>query len=401
MEDETMKSINAFITLIVASHGTNHMLQLILPTLLPTMITEFQMSNYVAGIVIACFIVPYSLLQIPFGYLSDRMGRRRIMIFGLLLYSIGTLLSGLSQNVVILGLTQFLAGVGGAFYHPIGIPLLFLVADERRRGQAMGFHQTGGAVGSVAAPLLSAYIAIAFGWRYSFAALSLLGFLSLLMWLITDIPASASHEKKKTESLKSILFNSKTIRLIVLIFIFGLMHVITYRGLTPFLTTYATRKFGISLASAAQLLSLMQIMGVFGSPLFGRLSDKTGRRAMLAILLVAQSAIMYLITLASLESLVILLGAMGLIIFGCLTVTDVWIPEINVPAIMGTVVGVALSASFFAGAIVTPTIGYLADQVGFDYAFRLLSVVVLFGLPMLKIIKYAADNKSPTAGVQN
>jgi len=396
-----MKSVNALITLIVASHGTNHMLQLIVPTLLPTMIKEFQMSNYLAGLVIACFIVPYSLLQIPFGYLSDRIGRRKIMILGLFLYSIGTLLSGLSQSVVMLGFTQFLAGVGGAFYHPIGIPLLFLAADEKSRGQAMGFHQTGGAIGSVAAPLLSAYLAVAFGWRYSFISLSLLGFLGILAWIKVDARQLASHEGKRRENINTVLFNSKTMRLIVLIFIFGLVHVISYRGLTPFLTTYTTRKFGLSLESAAQLLSLMQIMGIFGSPLFGRLSDKTGRRLMLAIILVAESVIMYLITIASLESLVILLGAMGLIAFGCLTLTDAWIPEMCVPSILGTVIGVLLSASFFSGAIVTPTIGYVADQVGFDYAFRILSVITLLGLPMLKIVKYGADNRPPTTGMKN
>lgn len=365
------------------------MLQLVLPTLLPTLITEFQMSHYTAGILVACFGLPYSLLQIPFGYLSDRKGRKKTMVFGLFLYSSATFLSGLSQNTLQLGLTQFLAGIGGASYHPIGIPLVSVAVSRNKRGQAMGFHQTGGAIGSFIAPLISAYIGTLYSWRYSFVLLSLFGFLiGLFVWLRVKEPSFNDHEEKKIENSNRMLFNSKAMKLMLLLFFFGFIHVISFRGLTPFLTTYATEKYSVSLESAAQLLSLLQIMGIIGSPLLGRLSDVTGRKTMLAILIISQSMVMYLVTYATMGALVVLLGAMGLIVFGCLAVTDTWVTETNVASIMGTVVGVYVSASFFSGAVVTPIVGFLADQIGFDFAFRILSVPTLLGLPILRIIRY-------------
>jgi len=130
------------------------MLQLILPTILPTLISDFQISLYTAGLLVSCFALPYALLQTPFGYLSDRIGRKRILVIGLFIYSFATLLSGLSQNSLQLGMTQFLAGVGGATYHPSGISLLSFVVDRKKLGQAQGFHQSGGAIGSFIAPLL-------------------------------------------------------------------------------------------------------------------------------------------------------------------------------------------------------------------------------------------------------
>jgi MFS family permease len=154
----------------------------------------------------------------------------------------------------------------------------------------------------------------------------------------------------------------------------------------PFLTTYAIVKHALNLEYAAQLLSLLQIMGIVGSPLFGRLSDGIGRKPTLYIILISQAIVMYLITYSSVGILVFLLGAMGLIAFGCLAVTDTWITEMNYPQIMGTLVGIAVSASFFIGAIITPIVGFLADNVGFDYAFRIMAMLTLVGIPVLKII---------------
>ena len=154
----------------------------------------------------------------------------------------------------------------------------------------------------------------------------------------------------------------------------------------PFLTTYVIAKHYLNLESAAQLLSLLQIMGIIGSPLFGWLSDGFGRKPTLYVIMILQTLVMYLITYSSAGILAILLGAMGLIAFGCLAVTDTWITEMNFPQIMGTLVGIAVSASFLIGAIITPVVGYLADQFGFDYAFRIIAMLTLIGIPILKII---------------
>ncbi|WP_455369727.1 MFS transporter [[Eubacterium] cellulosolvens] len=382
-----MKSFNLLLNVVILSHGLNHILQLVLPTILPTLILEFEISNYTAGLLVACFLLPYSLLQIPFGYLSDRKGRKKILVIGIFLYSLGTLLCGLSQNILQLGINQFIAGVGGASYHPIGIPLASLAVEKSKRGQAMGFHQTGGAIGAFIAPLVSAYIAVFLGWRYSFIFLSIFGFiLGLFIWTRIDKSKLMDTKNEGISNLRSILTNQKVVRLIILLFTFGLLHVISYRALTPFLTTYAITKHSLGLESAAQLLSLLQIMGIIGSPLFGRISDGFGRKPTLYIIMMSQAIVMYLITYSSVGTLVILLGVMGLIAFGCLAVTDTWITEMNFPQIMGTLVGVAVSASFLIGAIITPIVGFLADQVGFDYAFRIIAILTLTGIPILKIV---------------
>lgn len=384
------KSFNIDLAIISLSHGTNHLLQLILPTLLPSLIAEFQISHSAAGMLVASFALPYAVFQIPFGYLSDWKGRKRIMLLGLLLYSFATLLGGLSQNIFQLAFMQFFAGLGGASYHPIGISLVSFVVSRKRLGQAQGFHQTGGAVGSFIAPILSAYIGTAFNWRYSFILLSLFGLVNaLVVWLGMAEPNLKDSREEKDKDATKIQLDSKLFRLILSLSCFGFVNIITFRALLSFLTTYATEKYAIGLGSAAQLLALLQIVGIFGSPLFGRLSDAIGRKNTLFILVVCQSAIMYSITYAPLEILAILLGLMGLAAFGSLAVADGWVTGMNLRAVMGTVIGSISTAGFLSGAVVAPAVGFLADQFGFDFSFRLLAITALIALLILKTIKDA------------
>ena len=78
---------------------------------------------------------------------------------------------------------------------------------------------------------------------------------------------------------------------------------------------------------------------------------------------------------------------MGLLAFGNLAVTDGWITGMNAQAVMGTLVGFLVTASFLSGAIVTPIVGLIADQFSFDLSFRILAIANLFALPMLRFIK--------------
>ncbi len=388
MGESRIKTNNVPLAIISSSHGINHMLQLILPTLLPSLIADFEMSLYTAGLLISSFALPYALLQIPFGYLSDRIGRKRILVIGLFIYSFATLLSGLSQNSLQLGLTQFLAGVGGATYHPSGISLLSFVVDRKKLGQAQGFHQSGGAIGSFIAPILAALIGTIFSWRYSFILLSLFGLITAIIVLFNISESSEiKHEVNNLDSPGITHFDSTAIKLIIALFCFGFVQVIAYRSLLAFLTTYTTGKYIIGLESAARLLALLQLAGIFGSPLFGRISDAIGRKTTLAILAICQATIMYLLTYASMFALIILLGIMGLVAFGTLAVTDGWITAMNARAIVGTLLGFSLTASFFSGAIANPIVGLLADQHGFEFPFRILALITLLTLPILKLIK--------------
>jgi MFS family permease len=323
--------------------------------------------------------------------LSDKKGRKKIILVGLVIYSIATILCGLSKNNWQLGLFQFFAGIGGASYHPAGIPFLSLSVDGKRRGETMGFHQAGGALGSFIGPLASVYIGAAFNWRYSFIILAAINLIiGIVIW------HSVSEQEVTLESNRDIprrtFSNSHVMRLVVLLFSFSFVSLIVYRALTSFLTAYIVAKYSTGLEFAAQILSLFQVMGIIGAPVFGRLSNKTGRRTMLAILVVCQCIFMFLFTYVPLLVSVLVVCVIGCAAYGVAAVQDTWATETNLRSVVGILFGAVVTGNFLSGAFITPIIGFLADQVGFDYSFRILSLVPLLGLPIIRITKLEKSN---------
>jgi MFS family permease len=84
--------------------------------------TEYELSYFAQGILTACFMLPYSLLQIFFGNLARHVSQKILMSIGLALNSAAFLAICFVGNVQFIAVLLFLAGVGGSVYHPIGIP---------------------------------------------------------------------------------------------------------------------------------------------------------------------------------------------------------------------------------------------------------------------------------------
>ena len=255
-------------------HALNHVYQFILPVTIPKIMIDYDLSYFSVGMLVACFSFSYALFQAPFGNLSKRFGRKLLMILGLILNSLALLLIGAvftySFNIWIFALLLFLAGIGGSTYHPLGISFLADAYTENR-GRVMGYHQTGGAIGSFISPLIIGAIVLSFGWQSAFIALSFLGFLmSPLIWfLLNDTKRVLTTQKEK---------KTKTYGPALLLILTSSIFIIGYRGLNAFGTQYFTEGKGVTYSEAIILFSTLQIAGIFSAPICGRLSDIFGRK---------------------------------------------------------------------------------------------------------------------------
>jgi len=362
------------------SHGVNHLFQLILPAVLPSVTAELKLSYYSAGILAACFAVSYAALQVPIGYVSDRFGRRNIMVLGGLVYSVAIIASGFSTDFSQLAVAQVFAGIGGSSFHPVGLPLFSQLVDRQRLGRAMGFVQMGGAVGSLLSPLAAVFIASIFGWRYSFILLSPVGFITaLLAWLYVKEPdPQVKLQQEKSGRVDYVL--AALVTLFALLWLFG------FRGVTAFLTLFAVKKFQVDLGYAAFLLSMLQVAGIFSGPLFGHLSDRFGRRGVLVMTVLLQGLLVYTLAFASLEALPLILVVFGCLAYGSIAVTDATVTSMDWGRALGTVFGFYITASFLSSAIVPPVMGYLVDTVSFEFAFGVIAIPTLLAVPLILLV---------------
>jgi len=138
-------------------------------------------------IAITIFLLVMAALMIPAGKLTDRYGRRRCFIAGLILYGVGALLSAASPGlgVLILG-NSILEGVGTALLiPPVYILTTLLFTGVTARARAFGVISAMGGVGAAAGPLLGGLITSAISWRAAFIFQALI--IVVIIWLSRHI----------------------------------------------------------------------------------------------------------------------------------------------------------------------------------------------------------------------
>ncbi|WP_068058000.1 MFS transporter [Nocardia xishanensis] len=144
-------------------------------------------------IVITTFLLVMAALMIPGGKLTDRYGRKRCFIVGLVVYGIGAVLSALAPGlgVLILG-NSILEGVGTAMLiPPVYILTTLFFTETTSRARAFGVIMALGGIGAAAGPLLGGLITSGLGWRaaFGFQALVVAVIVLLSLRVVDPLPA--------------------------------------------------------------------------------------------------------------------------------------------------------------------------------------------------------------------
>jgi MFS family permease len=157
------------------------------------MITDISedLDTTVQGVQIAItiFLLVMAALMIPGGKLTDKYGRKRCFIVGLIVYGVGALMSAFSPNLAILILgNSILEGIGTALLiPPVYILATLYFTDVTSRARAFGVISALGGIGAAAGPLIGGLITSAITWRAAFIFQTLIIIVIVLLSLkLTD-----------------------------------------------------------------------------------------------------------------------------------------------------------------------------------------------------------------------
>ena len=191
------KKVVAGITFVVVTRFLG--LFLLLPVLSPYVKKLEGSTPVLTGLAIGMYGLTQAILQIPFGYLSDKYSRKGVISFGLLIYALGSFLGGIATNVWSMLFARFLQGAGA-----ISSAAIALAADlVREEVRTVAFAHIGAAIGMsfafsiVAAPLIAGKFGVPFIFFLT-AGLSLLALIYL--WLFIKEPKR--HQKEIEPFLK-------------------------------------------------------------------------------------------------------------------------------------------------------------------------------------------------------
>lgn len=346
--------------------------------LLPLIIDKLSLSLTMAGTLTAFHQLP-AILNPFIGYLADKVSLRYFVIFAPAITA--TLISslGFAPNFVSLAIILFVAGISVAAFHAPA-PAMVTRVSGKQIGKGMSLFMAGGELGRTVGPLLAVW-AISIWTLNGFFRLVVLGWAAslILLWRLKDV----AGRTEKAGDLRSILPKMKTLFLPLAIIIF--LRQFLQVSLTTYLPTFLNQE-GSSLVLAGLSLSVLEIAGVAGALLSGTLSDRLGRKPMLAIAILLSS----LLTLVFLNvegwlaiPTLLLLG------FSALSTGPVFLALVqdHVPDNRAIGNGIYISISFLLRSVVLLLVGMVGDAYDLRTAYYLsvglsfLATPFVFTLP--------------------
>lgn len=279
---------------------------LILFTFLLTPIgKELGLSNVQLSFVLGASLAATAVGGVLFGILSDRFGRRSVLQWTILTYSLGTFLCGLAPSLAVLMIFRIITGFGVGGEWATGQTYVGETFPPKVRGRYGAFMQTGAPVGIVLASLVGGFAAPVIGWRACFFVSILPALLVIFIrkqlpesdvWLLnrnSNGKLSTKAAGKQFFELFSTEHRSLFLRGLILAIFDMSAYWFTYTWMPGYLQQQ--RQFPITKSAAWMLVT--QAGGLLGYLTFGFVADRLGRRPAYTIYSVLMAIGLVMITL--------------------------------------------------------------------------------------------------------
>jgi MFS family permease len=354
------------IAFINTAHAITHYSLLILPTAVLAMAIPGGSFGESYGPILALatgMFVLYGLLSLPQGWLVQRFGRKALMTAFFLGTGISLIASGLAHSPAMLAVTLACVGGFAAIYHPIGTTMLVEAAGDKP-GRAIGINGVFGNLGVALAPVVTAFLANAVGWRAAFIAPGLLCAASGLAWIRTS-PASASTHinRRPFPPIPQRLVRRAVLVLMLIAMSSGLV----FNAFTLLLPKLMQER----LAGNTTLLPLVgltaflvTLCGAVTQFSVGRMIDRnTLKKVFLPISIVLGPA---MLALSFSQGWLVLpvAGAVAASIFGQVTVNETMAARYISPALRARIYSIRFFVGFLGAAAAAPIVSGLYERTG-------------------------------------
>ncbi len=345
------------------------------------LVRDLHMSVATAGLLMTLTLISAAIGGVFFGWLADKVGRIRALIFSMLIYSIFTAACGLAHSVVQLGIFRFLLGLGIGGEWAAGGALVAETWPDEHRAKAIGIAQASWAAGYALGAAITALVLPYFGWR----AVFFVGILPALVtvWIRRSVKEPEIWQQKAaTMPLRSI-FQGKLRRATIITASMNAASLFAWWGLFTWIPRFLSLPVsqggrGLSIVQTSAWTIVMQIGTVLGYLSFGYLADRFGRKRIYIGFLLVAAALVPLYANTHSPRLLLLLGpVVGFFGTGFFSGFTVIASEAFPTAVRGTAMGVVYNIGRFLGAGAPYLIGYITEISGIELALSSISIAFL------------------------
>ena len=361
---------NMLVAILFFTWGTVFLDRMSQLYLAPYFAPEFHLNREQIGTLASVLAIAWAASTFLFGALSDRVGRRPVLIPAVLAFSALSWISGLAHSYHQLLLIRALMGIAEGPTWSIMTALIEESSPSTRRGRNIGLVVSAAAlVGLAAAPVLTTQIASRWGWRSAFFVAGIPGLLAgLLIWRFVKEPSAgetATHRKPSLREYVSIL-RYRNIWLCCL----GATGFMSWLfALNVFAPLYITEVAHQPATTAGFLLGASGLGSFFLGFLLPSLSDRVGRKSVLLGMAAASALVPLAFLVPALYAYPLLLAAIVFVANtgqGIASLVMVLVPTESVPTqFRATSIGLTTLAGEIMGATGAPLLaGALAEKHG-------------------------------------
>jgi predicted MFS family arabinose efflux permease len=368
------------LTLVSLAHGINHAQSALKPLVFPLVLRDLNFGYGELGIMLGVASAVGGLLQLGAGALGRALPRHLILGIGNASVGVCFVLVGLAQSFHQFFFWTVMSRVGGAAQHPVGSAFLSHHFRKKKLGTALATHFTAGNIGTAVIPLCAALLIGLWGWRTTtiiFALPAILVGVFMCFWLKDPVSHHDTHSALASsfwrDSRQAV--SNRNLRWILIAAIVaagGSGHGI----ISSFLPLYLNHNLGMEAPAVGLIFTLMNVGSIIGPMVGGKLADRYHpHRILLGSYLLAAVTTLTLPWLGANFVTVSLASLMlGLTAFGTHPILQTLVAHTTSETIRDTGFAWFYTATFIAGALWSPLVGYLSASLGLTAAFGAMAV---------------------------
>ncbi|QJX81422.1 MFS transporter [Priestia megaterium] len=135
---------------------------------LPVISDEFQLSTSQVSWIITSYMIVYAIGTVTYGKLTDKYNLKALMTFGLLVFSLGSILGLFANNYLLIIVGRIVQAIGSSVIPAVGVIIPVRYFPPEKRGRAIGTSAIGLALGTAIGPIVAGFVTSAWSWQVLF-----------------------------------------------------------------------------------------------------------------------------------------------------------------------------------------------------------------------------------------
>lgn len=386
------RKFNLKVLLLLSSgHMVVDIYQAALPSILPFIKDNLNLSYTLAGVVLIVANLTSSIIQPIFGLLSDKKEKAFLLPLGVLLAGAGFSLLPVTSNFGMVLFLVMISGLGVASYHPEGFKTARFFTGEKM-ATGMSVFSVGGNMGMALGPIAALSIVNYLGFP-SLILMAAPAFVFFIIIILLRRTIAIPESSKTGGPAGSVKVSRQAYRALFTIISVIVMRTWIQVGMMTYIPFYYINFLKGNPVFAGKLVSVFLLGGAVGTIAGAPLADRWGHKFWLGLTMAGCALLFPLIFMLEGAALLSILFLFGVILISSFSVTIVMGQNLF-PQNLGVASGLVAGFAIGAGGIGVTLLGLIADNFGVPFAMRCIGVLPVIGLVLTLMLKFSVERKT-------